>query len=241
MDGPRIGDAFGELLLTAHSGSGGFGAIERDDGLLSPHSAEIYFERPADWSALERTACDRVSGRVLDVGCGAGRHSLHLQERGLDVTAIEPSPGACQVARARGVRRVHDLPVEHLPRLGDAFDTFLMLGNNLALLGSQEHAVTVLGALAQSATPGARVLGACRNPYVTDDPDHLRYHVHNRRNGRLGGQTRIRSRFGRLTDPWFDYLFCSPDELKQVIEPSPWRLAGVDEEGPGYLAELRLR
>ncbi|MEQ7126179.1 class I SAM-dependent methyltransferase [Actinopolymorpha sp. B11F2] len=241
MDGPKIGDAFGELLLATYAGRSGYGAIERNDGLLAPHAGEIYFTGSADWSDLERAACDRSTGRVLDAGCGAGRHSLYLQERGLDVTAIDPSPGACQVARARGVRKVHQVCLEELPVLGERFDTFLLLGNNLALLGTPEHADVVLDALARSATPNAQVLGGCRDPYVTDDPDHLDYHSHNRRHGRAGGQTRLRSRFGRLADPWFDYLFCSRDELARWTEHSPWRLTGVDEEGPGYLAELRLR
>jgi SAM-dependent methyltransferase len=241
MDGPRIGDAFGELLLAAHAGRDAYGVIERDDGLLTPHAGEIYFTVPADWSDLDRTACDRSTGRVLDAGCGAGRHSLHLQERGVDVTAIDPSPGACQVTRARGVRKVHQVRLEDLPGLGERFDTFLLLGNNLALLGSPEHADVVLDALARSATPHAQVLGACRDPYVTDEPTHLEYHAHNRRQGRAGGQTRLRSRYGRLADPWFDYLFCSQDELAQLTAHSPWRLTGIERTGAGYLAELRLR
>jgi SAM-dependent methyltransferase len=242
MDGPRIADAFGQSLLAAHSGGDGRGAIERDDGLLTPHEAEIYFASPAAWSVLDRAACARADGRVLDAGCGAGRHSLHLQDHDYDVTAIDPSSGACEVARARGVRKVHEVRLEDLPRLGERFDTFLLLGNNLALLGSPEHSGLVLDALARSATDNAQVLGTCRDPYVTDDPVHLDYHAHNRRHGRPGGQTRIRSRFGRLADPWLDYLFCSRDELARLTEHSPWRIADIDgDEGAGYLAELRLR
>ncbi|MET9019577.1 class I SAM-dependent methyltransferase [Actinopolymorpha sp. NPDC004070] len=241
MDGPTTGDAFGELLRAAMEGRPSLGAIERDDGVLDPHDGRIYLGGIHEWSELDRIACARVVGKTLDVGCGAGRHSLHLQEKGFDVTGIDPSAGACEVSRARGVRKVRRTSVEDVPRLEERFDTFVLLGNNLALLGSPEHAPIVLDALAQVASPNAKVLGGSRDPYRTDAKLHLDYHAHNRKRGRPGGQTRIRSRFERLADPWFDYLFCSRDELVGLTKNSAWRLAEFDEDGAGYLAELRLR
>ncbi|REF37937.1 class I SAM-dependent methyltransferase [Thermasporomyces composti] len=241
MDGPTTGDAFGELLRLAHDGHDVLGVIERDDGLVEVHDPRIYFTGPDEWDALDRLACQRAVGHVLDVGCGAGRHSLHLQAEGREVTAIDVSPGACQVARARGVRRVHQVRLEDVTSLGERFDTFLLLGNNLALLGSPGRAQAALAALAAVAAPDARILGRNRDPYVTEDPLHTAYHACNRAHGRLGGQTRIRCRVGRLADRWLDYLFCSQDELVDLLTTSPWQLAALDSDGPDYLAELRLR
>jgi SAM-dependent methyltransferase len=241
VGGPVIGDAFGELLRAAVDGQVALGAVERDDGLLSPHDGRTYLTSPDEWDELERIACARAIGRVVDVGCGAGRHSLHLQDQGYDVTAVDSSPGACEVTRRRGVRRVHEVALDQLPGLGQRFDTFLLLGNNLALLGSPERAPAILAALAGAAASGARILGGSIDPYVTDDPVHVAYHVRNRELGRPGGQTMLRTRFGRTADPWFDYLLCSRDELARLTEDSPWRLAGLDSDGPGYLADLRLR
>ena len=64
------------------------------------------------WKAVERRALRYARGRVLDVGCGAGRVALELQVRGREVVAIDPSPGAGEVSRGRGVRDVRLLRLE---------------------------------------------------------------------------------------------------------------------------------
>src|SRR5215469_2807903 len=93
-------------------------------------------------------ALARAPGRVLDLGAGAGRASLVLQERGQDVVALDVSPGAIEVCRRRGVHQVYLGTVAELAATRPApFDSVLMLGNNLGLLGSPQHAREVLAAL----------------------------------------------------------------------------------------------
>ncbi len=41
------------------------------------------------------------NGRILDVGCGPGRHSLELVRRGYPVVGIDPSPAMISAARQR--------------------------------------------------------------------------------------------------------------------------------------------
>ena len=55
--------------------------ISEEDILPIPYLFRSYSEMPP----LEQLALSNVSGKVLDVGCGAGSISLHLQESGLDV------------------------------------------------------------------------------------------------------------------------------------------------------------
>src|SRR3989475_7089618 len=56
--------------------------FERDDGYRSRSLVEAYFAPPAKWSKIEREAMREVRGRVLDVGCGPGRHAVYLQRKG---------------------------------------------------------------------------------------------------------------------------------------------------------------
>ena len=102
------------------------------------------------------------------------------------------------------------------------FDSFVMLGNNLGLLGGADQAPEFLAALASMARPGARIVGETLNPYITTDPDHLRYHEANRRLGRMPGQLRLRVRDGHVVTLWWDYLLCTPEELDAVLAPTRW-------------------
>jgi len=233
-----------------------FEFIERDDGYLDATDAALYFSRPEDWSEPERWACDRAfahcaqsakGGRILDVGAGAGRHALHLQERGAEVVALDVSPLAGEVCRRRGARRVFTGTVfdlaEHARASGERFDAFLLIGNNLGLLGGAAHAPTFLSALASLARPDAVILGAGMDPYATANELHRGYHARNRTLGRMGGQIRMRVRHKDLATGWFDYLFTTADELRDLVEGTAWRLEQVEQGdgGPGYVAQLRLK
>jgi SAM-dependent methyltransferase len=73
------------------------------------------------------------------MGAGAGRASLAVQECGQEVVALDISPGAVEVCRRRGVEQVFCGTVAELAVAGPAkFDSVLMLGNNLGLLGSPQ-------------------------------------------------------------------------------------------------------
>ncbi|MFT4167059.1 MAG: class I SAM-dependent methyltransferase [Microlunatus sp.] len=237
--GPRLGDAFGELLVAQSRDltTPQYELVERDDGFLGVTDARIYFRDVAGWGPLEWQACEQAQGRVLDVGCGAGRHSIAMIARGLEVTGLEPSPGAAQIARSRGVSVVQRR-LDQLAETDGTFDTIVMLGNNLSLLASPETATATLTNLAAHAAPGAILLGQAMDPYGTKDPLHLAYHEWNRARGRPGGQLRIRVRFrGTVTD-WFDYWFLTVDELAAAVESTPWALSHVEHSGPAYLATL---
>lgn len=84
--------------------------------------------------ALERAALDLCRGRILDVGCGAGSHALYLQdERQLEVTAIDISPGAVDIARERGLQDTRAINFFELS--AEKFDTLLFLMNGTGIIG----------------------------------------------------------------------------------------------------------
>ncbi|HEX6871815.1 MAG TPA: class I SAM-dependent methyltransferase [Micromonosporaceae bacterium] len=255
---PELGDAFGALMRAAWAGCTGVGVrptvggvrpvpaieiVERDDGFISASPADKYLHGPDQWQPYDRRALARVGGRTLDIGAGAGRLALALQERGVEVVALDVSPGAVAVAADRGVRATVCATVdEHAERAASAYDCFAMFGNNLGLLESRQRAPGFLAALAAMARPGATIIAQGTDPYRTTDELHTAYHGRNRRLGRMPGQLRLRVRYRNLATAWFDYLLCSPEELAELVHASPWRVADVDQaDQPFYLATLGLR
>ena len=241
---PVRDDSFGAMLLDCwERGAEPWSVIElieRDDGFLAGGDAARYFATPADWSPLEREACDRARGGVLDIGAGAGRVSLYLQERDFDVVALDVSPLAADVCRGRGVREVFVGTVFDLAATSrEKFDTFLMLGNTLGLLESADHAPRFLRTLGELAAPDAQILAQGTDPYATDDPVHLAYHAWNRRRGRMSGQLRLRVRYRDTATDWFDYLLASVEELKDLVRGTGWVVIDHLVDGGHYLAMLR--
>ncbi|WP_028582586.1 class I SAM-dependent methyltransferase [Desulfogranum japonicum] len=96
--------------------------------------AATMFRKYRDMPKLEQLALHHCTGRILDVGAGSGCHSLYLQNQGLDVLAVDISPGCVQAMHRQYV---------HNPRLCDVFslqeecfDTILMLMNGLGICGT---------------------------------------------------------------------------------------------------------
>ena len=91
-----------------------------------------------EMNALEKKALDLSFGKVLDVGSGAGSHSLYLQnERKLEVTALDISPKSIEICKARGIKNAI---CEDLLQFSEKnFDTVLLLMNGTGIFQSLEH------------------------------------------------------------------------------------------------------
>ena len=220
-------DAFGENLLAQYQGGRMMSEfVERDDGYLDTGSDPgAYFETYKDWSKGEQRAIGYARGRVLDIGCGAGRHALYLQQKGFDVTAVDSSPGAIKVCKLRGVKKALVRSIEDVDKFpAGSFDTVLMMGNNFGLFGSRRKARLLLKKLARVVAPTGKIIAGSLDPYKTTNPDHLSYHKRNKKLGRMGGQIRFRIRFKDIIGKWFDYLFVSQKEMQEILSETDWQV-----------------
>lgn len=101
-----------------------------DDVIPVPYLFRSFKDMPK----LEQKALKLCFGKVLDVGCGAGSHSLYLQEeRKLQVTAIDTSAGAIEVCRKRGISDARNVAFEEISE--EKFDTILLLMNGTGIVG----------------------------------------------------------------------------------------------------------
>ena len=223
----RTQDAYGQILLAQYeSGDKLCEIIERDDNYIDSGS-ELghYFSDYKDWPRAEKKIISFARGRVLDIGCGAGRHAIYLQDRGLDVTGIDVFPGAIKVSKARGLKKALVRRIEDISKFKPhSFDTVLMMGNNFGLFGGPARAKRLLKSLAIITSDDAQIIAGTRNPYGTTVREHLRYHRFNKQRGRMPGQLRIRARFGSAIGGWFDYLLVSPQEMEKIFDGSEWTI-----------------
>jgi 2-polyprenyl-3-methyl-5-hydroxy-6-metoxy-1,4-benzoquinol methylase len=88
---------------------------------------------------LEQQALLLSKGKVLDVGCGAGSHSLYLQkEKNLEVTAIDISNNAVEACQLREISDVQKIAILEF-NSDEKFDTILLLMNGTGIFGKLEY------------------------------------------------------------------------------------------------------
>lgn len=120
-------------------------------------SVEYLFRSYDEMPKLEQKALQLTFGKTLDVGCGAGSHSLSLQnDRKLDVTAIDISQKAIETCKLRGVKNVKVQNI--LDFEGEKFDTILLLMNGTGIFGKLKNCNQYLSKLKSLLNPGGQIL-----------------------------------------------------------------------------------
>ncbi|MCD4696357.1 MAG: class I SAM-dependent methyltransferase, partial [Bacteroidales bacterium] len=88
-----------------------------------------FFRSYEEMPELEKTALKNCSGKILDIGAGSGCHSIYLQTKGFDVTALDIKPGFVGVMNKRGIRKTVHSDIQEYD--AGKFDTLLMLMNSI--------------------------------------------------------------------------------------------------------------
>jgi len=120
-------------------------------------SVEYLFRSYDEMPKIEQKALQLAAGKILDVGCGAGSHSLSLQnDRNLDVVSIDISEKAIETCRLRGLKNAQVQNV--LDFEGEKFDTILLLMNGTGIFGKLENCNKYLSKLKWLLNPGGQIL-----------------------------------------------------------------------------------
>jgi SAM-dependent methyltransferase len=163
-------DLFGKALLDYHNGNYTEDLltstnISDEDELPLPYLFRDY----KDMSNLEQKALQLSKGTVLDVGCGAGSHSLYLQKKNYEVKAIDISEGAVEVARKRGVKNVE---MKSLLDENSTYDTILLLMNGTGIFQELSRVSIYLKHLKSLLNPNGQILiDSSDIKYMFEDED----------------------------------------------------------------------
>lgn len=193
---------------------------------------KTYFRAMDKMPELEWVALQHCRGRILDIGAGAGSHSLALQQLGQEVTALEISPLSADVIKDRGVRQVRCQDFFELAGK-EKYGTLLLMMNGIGLAGTLEGLRAFLGKARALLRPGgALIFDSCDISYLykgTPPPAPGYY-------GELLYQYKYRR---QVSDP-FHWLFIDRKTLARIIKAEGWKMELLFEDKQDqYLVRCR--
>ncbi|TRX42286.1 class I SAM-dependent methyltransferase [Flavobacterium restrictum] len=128
-------------------------SISEEDEMSVAYLFRTYDQMPQ----LEQKALQLAKGKVLDVGCGAGSHSLSLQnDRNIEVSAIDISKNAIAACQLRGLKNARVQDVMTLEN--EKFDTILLLMNGTGIFGTLDKTPAFIQKLKSLLLPNGQIL-----------------------------------------------------------------------------------
>ena len=191
-----------------------------------------------DMPHLEQKALNMAYGKVLDIGAGAGCHALALQERGMDVKAIDISPLSCEVMKERGIKDVECVNL-FCKQLQGKYDTLLLLMNGTGIAGKLSQLPALLNRLKELLSEEGQIL---------IDSSDLKY-IYENEDGSMDidlnapyyGEVDYQMQYRDIKGEPFDWLYTDPMLLASVSKQCglQWQIMEQGEHYD-YLAKLTL-
>ena len=211
--------------------------FHRDDGLREEAPIIFYFRNQNNFTSLEKLANKLCQGRVLDIGAGVGPHSLSLQNRGLDVLAIDISPHACEIMKNRGVQNVMCLTIYDLKKV--KFDTIILMGRSIGFVENLSGLKKFLNYCKDLLNPEGIILLDSIDVQKTTNQIHLAYHKKNLELGRYFGEIRIQIEYKGQLGERIQILHVDPRTLMASANGVGWSCEILLKEKNGaYLAKI---
>jgi SAM-dependent methyltransferase len=209
-------------------------SISETDEMSVAYLFRSYDEMPK----LEQKALQLTKGKVLDVGCGAGSHSLTLQnDRNLDVTSIDISPNAIKACELRGLKnaKVQDVMTFE----NEKFDTILLLMNGTGIFKTLKETPRFLQKLKSLLNPNGQILIDSSDIIYMfdDDEDGGKWIASNGYYGELTFTVSYKSE----TEDSFPWLYLDYNTLQNAAFANGLQCELISEgEHYDYLAKLSI-
>ncbi len=210
----NMADILGKALVDYHHGNYSediktYSSLDEEDVIPLPYLFRDFDEMPK----LEQKALELAHGKVLDIGCGAGNHTLYLQAKGHEVIGLDNSNGAISVCRERGIKSTVNTSILSYGK--GRFDTLLLLMNGIGLAGSLTNLGAFLRHLASLLLPNGQILlDSSDIIYMFDQDEDGGYWIPD--NGRYYGEVTFTMEYkGEKSEP-FDWLYVDFNTLQNA-------------------------
>ncbi len=208
-----------------------------DDGSKDHLPAAHFFRDEREMPPVEAAALALCRGRVLDAGAGAGAHAAVLQDRGLEVLAIDIAPINVEIMRARGIREAHVGDIQTY--IGAGFDSLLLMMNGIGVVGDLDGLDRFLGRARDLLNPHGQILLDSSDLRRSKDITERRGMEQRKREGRYFGEVRFTMEYQGQIGSTFNWLFLDPDTLGNHALAAGWETQLIFEESTGeYAARL---
>jgi len=206
-----IDDVFGKALIDYQTGNfteniTTYSSVAGKDIMELSWLFRTYHEMPL----IEQAALQLCQGSVLDIGCGAGIHTLYLQDKKFKIKAIDTSKGAIETCIKRGIKNVKIQNIWDLKN--EKFDTILALMNGTGLCGKLNnlekflnHLKSLLNKNGQILIDSSDIIYMYQNNFGDVNlPNHKNYY------GEVQFEFEYKNQFSKK----FDWLFIDYNKLK---------------------------
>ncbi|MFM7666959.1 MAG: class I SAM-dependent methyltransferase [Bacteroidota bacterium] len=203
-----------------------------DDDIIP---SEVLFRAYDLMPEPEKIALSKSKGKILDVGAGAGVHSLELIKRGFDVVAIDISAGAVEYMISVGINAKKS---SFLNFKNEKFDTILMLMNGIGVAGKLSNLKRTLEHAKQLLNKGGSIYcdsSDVKYLYEEEDGSYWMDLV-----SEYYGNFRFQLSFKQVKSTWFDWLYVDYDSLHEIAVNVGFTTRKIYEKDNHYLAELTL-
>lgn len=176
-------------------------------GLPEDMPVEVFFRDLEDFTQLEKIALENCKGAILDIGAAAGSFTLELQEKGLNVTALEISSACCQIMRQRGITQVLEADIWTYNE--KKYDTLLLIMNGIGLAGTLLKLPDFLKRLKDLMQPGGQII--CDSSdinYLYEDLPKPENHYY--------GEIKYKYEYEGMEGDWFEWLYIDKDTLTDI-------------------------
>ena len=231
-------DLFGKAILDFQTNNSPEDIVTETNISEADEMEVAYLFRSFDqMPKLEQEALQLSKGKILDIGCGAGSHSLHLQENNFDVTAIDISENAIKACQLRGLKNAK---VQNLLDIEDEkFDTILLLMNGTGIFGTLNETSKYLQKLKSLLNPNGQILiDSSDIIYMFDEDDDGSYLVPA---NQYYGELTFTISYKNETETAFPWLYLDYNTLQNVAHANGFNCELVIEGNHfDYLAKLTI-
>ncbi len=163
-----------------------------------------------------------AKGKILDVGCGAGRAMRYLLQKGLEVVGFDIDEILIDLCKEQGLQNVYHESYEKMEKFG-TFGTIILLNRNLGIAGNLKGLKRLLDKCYECCNPGGLLIFDSLEIRL-EEPDRTRGYM----------EKKLRMKYNEIYGKWFPWIHIGGEVMEALIMKSGWKREEIIRSGDCY-------